>query len=51
MNEINVGEFEISNEKQMKAFAIITAQYVREGVMFKIQKDNVAVKIVLTGGF
>ena len=44
-------EFSLDDERELKALAILTAQWVREGVTFSLKKDSVAIEAKLTGGF
>jgi len=39
------------SEEDIKSMAILTAQFVKEGVVFTIRQDDYGFEITLTGGF
>ena len=39
------------DEAGIRDAAILIAQFVREGITFSVQTDNVGIAITLTGGF
>ena len=39
------------SEEDIKSMAILTAQFIKEGVVFAIRQDDFAFEITLTGGF
>lgn len=40
-----------SDEEALKAFAIITAKWIRQGLTFKMQHIGNVIRVTLTGGF
>jgi len=39
------------SEEDIKSMAILTAQFIKEGVVFTIRQDDYGFEITLTGGF
>ena len=47
----NYLEFSLSDEKELKAFAILIAQLNKEGIPYTVRKDSIAIQLRISSGY